>query len=87
MQRRTFDDSWYLKLVDPTVGFWLDPTLTTERVVSLPHDWSVDFERDPSNSSGALGGFFRMGLGEYRKTFAVPEAWQGKKVFIEFEGV
>jgi len=87
MRRQTFDDAWSFKLVDPTVGFWLDSTLISERMVDLPHDWSVEFERNGSNPSGALGGFFRTGMGEYRKAFAAPEIWRGKKAFIEFEGV
>jgi beta-galactosidase len=87
MHRQTFDESWFFRLVDPTLGFWQDPALTPERTVDLPHDWSVEFERDPSHPSGALGGFFRTGMGEYRKTFSAPEAWHGKKAFIEFEGV
>ena len=87
MRKQTFDDAWSFKLVDPTVGFWQDPALTPERTVDLPHDWSVDFQRAPSNPSGALGGFFRTGMGEYHKTFVAPEAWRGKKVLIEFEGV
>jgi beta-galactosidase len=87
MRRQSFDAAWSFKLIDPTAVFWQDPALTPERTVDLPHDWGIEFERDPSHPSGVLGGFFRTGMGEYRKTFAAPEAWRGKKLFIEFEGV
>src|SRR5690606_10838272 len=50
-------------------------------------DWSITLERGPDEPSGASGGFFPMGRGWYRKTFTAPREWQGKNVFIEFEGV
>lgn len=56
-------------------------------IVSTPHtyndvdtfdDWSIAGHRGEQNQWG--------GRTWYRKTFSTPEAWRGKKVFIEFEG-
>ncbi|HUV89966.1 MAG TPA: glycoside hydrolase family 2 TIM barrel-domain containing protein [Anaerolineae bacterium] len=87
MQRRRFDQEWRFHLGDIPEGRWREPDDSTWRLVDLPHDWSIELERDPANPSGSAGGYFPMGLGWYRKTFAAPEAWRGNKVRVEFEGV
>ena len=87
MQRRRFDQEWRFHLGDIAEGRWREPDDSTWRLVDLSHDWSIELERDPANPSGSAGGYFPMGLGWYRKTFAAPEAWRGKRVRIEFEGV
>jgi len=61
------------------------------RTVNLPHDWSIErvagtenlFNQKLPQCSGCLPG----GIGWYRKTFTLPEETQGKRVFIEFDGV
>jgi len=87
VQRWRFDQEWRFHLGDIAEGRWREPDDSTWRLVDLPHDWSIELERDPANPSGSAGGYFPMGLGWYRKTFAAPEAWCGKKVRVEFEGV
>lgn len=57
------------------------------RKVNLPHDWSVDYPRDPNAPCGGAGGYFKNGEGIYKKFFTVPEDFSGKKVYIEFDGV
>lgn len=63
------------------------------RNIQLPHDWSVEDIPGVSSpfSAAAIsqvsGGFTTGGTGWYRKTFAVPAAAEGKKVFIQFDGV
>ncbi|MGW5739908.1 glycoside hydrolase family 2 TIM barrel-domain containing protein [Amycolatopsis sp. NPDC003861] len=55
-------------------------------VVDLPHDWSIELPpTDRGTSSGS--GFFRGGLGWYRKTFTLPPSQAGKRVSVEFDGV
>jgi beta-galactosidase len=58
------------------------------KAVSAPHtfndvdtfdDWSVPGHRGEQNQWG--------GRTWYRKTFAAPDAWKGKRLYIEFEGV
>jgi len=55
--------------------------LNTEEweIVNLPHTWNVQdsFDETP--------GYYR-GIGWYVKQLMVPEEWEGKTVFIKFEG-
>jgi beta-galactosidase len=55
------------------------------RKLNLPHDWSIEGPYSASNASGT--GFLPGGIGWYRKTFQLPPAQRGRKVFIEFDGV
>ncbi|MDH6534402.1 glycoside hydrolase family 2 protein [Parabacteroides sp. 52] len=51
----------------------------SERRVDLPHTW---------NAQDALSGqqdYFR-GIGNYRKKMEVPAEWEGKRLFLRFEG-
>ena len=52
------------------------------RVLNLPHDWGIEgpFRAELENRSGKLPW---AGIGWYRKTFDVPAADAGKKVFID----
>ena len=55
------------------------------RVVTLPHDWSVEHPFDPSNASGT--GYLPGGTAWYRKHFELPEDVKGKRVRVTFGGV
>jgi len=46
--------------------------------VDLPHTWNTKdtFDDEP--------GYYR-GIGWYRRSFAVPESWQGKRIVLRFE--
>ena len=57
------------------------------RLVSLPHDWSIEGTPDPQSPTGNGGGYFPAGVGWYRKTFEAPATWKGKRVSVEFDGV
>jgi beta-galactosidase len=87
MQKQRFDYKWRFHLGDVPYGRWRERDDSTWRLLDLPHDWSIELDRDPANPSSASGGYFPMGLGWYHKRFPAPEEWRGKKVFIEFEGV
>jgi beta-galactosidase len=55
------------------------------RTLSLPHDWSVE---GPFSNEWASGtGFLPGGIGWYRKSFTLPQKWNGKQVYIYFDGV
>ncbi|MEG1287215.1 MAG: NPCBM/NEW2 domain-containing protein [Clostridium sp.] len=45
--------------------------------IGLPHNFSIPYNMESN---------FYVGYGWYRKTFEVPENWEGKQVNIEFEG-
>jgi len=87
MQKQPFNHEWRFHYGDPSDRHWREPDDSTWRLVTLPHDWSIELPRRADNPSKEAGGYFTMGSGWYRKTFTPPESWQGKKVFIEFEGV
>ena len=55
------------------------------RVVTLPHDWSVEHPFDPSNASGT--GYLPGGIAWYRKHFELPQDVKGKRVRVTFGGV
>ncbi|MBP3333498.1 MAG: DUF4982 domain-containing protein [Clostridia bacterium] len=71
--------------------------------IDLPHDWALDLKRNlnANTFAGAYPNthYHRFTLerrsnvseifhiGWYRKQFAFDPAWEGKRVFIEFEGV
>ena len=87
MKKISLDQAWRFYFGDPFDRHGRKTDDSTWRVLDLPHDWSIELERDASNPSGVAGGFFPMGRGWYHKALDVPEAWRGKKVLVEFEGV
>ncbi len=57
------------------------------RKVSLPHDWAIEREPVKDAPEGQGGGYFRTGIGWYRKHFVLPAGAEGKHFFIAFDGV
>ena len=72
------------------------------RIVDLPHDFQIeqpwvvpgDDEQPDASDPGAnvrsrlsSRGFKEMGIGWYRKTFIPDEAWRGRRVLLDFEGI
>jgi beta-galactosidase len=57
------------------------------RLVSIPHDWSIEGVPAEGEPSGGDGGYFPTGVAWYRKNFVPNPAWRGKKVWLEFDGV
>jgi len=74
MKKENFNKNW-------TFSFQGDST-----VVNLPHDFSITQKRDPNARGGALNGFFPGGAATYSKNIFAPENWQGKRIYLEFEG-
>lgn len=88
MRKVGFDRGWRFHLGDVPDALWrgsLDDA--GWRSVDLPHDWSIELQRDPTAPSGSAGGYFPTGVGWYQKRFSVPAEWRGKTVLVEFEGV
>ncbi|MEV7040791.1 glycoside hydrolase family 2 TIM barrel-domain containing protein [Amycolatopsis sp. NPDC051061] len=56
-------------------------------VVDVPHDWSIELPPVDDGRTVSSSGFFRGGLGWYRKTFTLPPSLAGKRVSVEFDGV
>ncbi|MBN2576022.1 MAG: DUF4982 domain-containing protein [Deltaproteobacteria bacterium] len=62
------------------------------RRVDLPHDWAVelpfDAKADGAHGFRAIGhGFPHNSVGWYRRTFDLPKADQGRRLWLEFDGV
>ena len=62
------------------------------RKVDLPHDWAIELPFDPkadaSHGFRAVGeGFLKNSIGWYRRSFALPAADSGKRIWLEFDGV
>lgn len=55
------------------------PAYETWARVNLPHTWNTEDAFDEED------GFYK-GPGWYAKVLSVPEEWEGKQVYIEFEG-
>lgn len=86
-ERILFDRDWKFLLGDPPGAEDASFDSSAWRMLDLPHDWSIEGKIDPSSSMRGSGGFFPAGIGWYRRTFSAPEAWEGRRVSIEFEGV
>ena len=57
------------------------------RRLDVPHDWSIEGPFAAENPAGPGGGFSPAGIGWYRKHFALPEGYAGRRIFIEFDGI
>lgn len=55
--------------------------------VLIPHDAMINGERSPSSKSGGACAYFEGGKYFYKKEFCVPAEWEGKDIFLEFEGI
>ncbi len=55
--------------------------------VNVPHDFSIFGSIDEANPSGRSMGWYPAGIGWYRKTFTIPPHMQGRKIFIDFDGI
>lgn len=66
--------------------------------VDLPHDFQIGqpwqppalddmAEKNETFTYAAWRGFKPMGVGWYRKTFTPDEAWKGRRVLFDFEGI
>ncbi|MCR4825318.1 MAG: DUF4982 domain-containing protein [Bacteroidales bacterium] len=85
---QSFDFDWKFTLTAPAGAAAPDFDDSAWTEVQLPHDWSMTlpYLSPQEGGSGAMG-FMQGGLGWYRKSFAVPAAWKGRRVSLEFDGV
>jgi beta-galactosidase len=81
------DADWQFILGDPAGAE--SPTFDAKswRILSLPHDWSIEAPPAQKNPTGAGGGYYPAGIGWYRKAFTAPASWKSKRVTLEFDGV
>ncbi|MBY4797697.1 discoidin domain-containing protein [Collinsella sp. AGMB00827] len=85
IRRQSFNESWKFKLGDPSGAEVATFDDSSWSQVNLPHDFSID---QPYTRSGEAESAYKPGgVGWYRKTFEVSKALQGKRVFLDFDGV
>ncbi|MGF7140709.1 glycoside hydrolase family 2 TIM barrel-domain containing protein [Roseimarinus sediminis] len=82
-----FDAHWKFALNEQSGAEKPDYNDSSWRVLDLPHDYSIEQGFSQAHSSDASGGYAWGGIGWYRKSFVLPEATEGKRVAIRFDGV
>ena len=85
--RKNIDFDWNFKLGDFPGAKNIGYNDSEWRLLDLPHDWSIEGEYDENNEAGIRGAYLPCGIGWYRKSLEWDKAWEGKKVFIQFDGV
>lgn len=86
-RRQDFTADWTFHLGDDSAASRPDYDDTAWRILNLPHDWAIEGEFSRDNPSGTVGGALPGGIGWYRKTFTVDKADEGKRLYIDFDGV
>ena len=81
------DKNWKFMLGNPSGAEAVAFNDAGWRTLDVPHDWSAEGQVDEQNPTGSGGAYFPAGIGWYRKTFEVPANWEGKQVYIEFDGI
>lgn len=90
-ETKNFDFDWKFHLGDIREAGNPDFDDESWQDVQLPHDWSIKQPVSKENvgkgwMEGSMG-YLPGGIGWYRKSFTVPEAYKNKNVVIQFDGV
>mgnify|MGYP002624423644 CR=1 FL=1 len=80
-----FNFGWRFQLGNPEGAEREECDDTNWRQLDLPHDFQ--FEQPWEEKAGGARGWKERCEGWYRKTFTVPEEWQGLQVLLDVEGV
>jgi beta-galactosidase len=83
----SFDDGWLFHLGDATGADQPGFADASWRSLSVPHDWSIELPFDANATTLGNGGYLPTGIGWYRKHFTLPASMQGRRIFVEFDGV
>lgn len=84
---QSFDFDWRFHSGDSTGAE--QPTFDDRnwRSLDLPHDFAIEGPFDQQVAAGTASGFRPLGVGWYRKAFVTPARSEGRKVWLDFEGV
>ncbi len=82
-----FNDGWSFLKADASGAEVPEFDDSGWRKVSVPHDWAIEGVPEKDAPEGQGGGYFRTGIGWYRKHFALPAGARGKRYFLVFDGV
>jgi beta-galactosidase len=86
-ERVSFNGDWLFSLNNATDAYSKNYSDSSWRKLNLPHDWSIESNFSNSYPAGSGGGALPGGTGWYRKKFTVPTSENGKKFYIDFDGV
>ncbi len=87
MKKIKFNDNWTFHQGG---GSSLEALMGGEKItkeVTLPHDASIERERNPREPGGSGNGFFREETIHYTKDFTLDNSCADKNIWLEFEGV
>ena len=82
-----FNADWKFYLGDDSTLKYSIKDSTKLVKVQLPHDWSIKGNFSEKHPTTSQQGALPAGLGWYAKSFNVPKADKGKKIYIEFDGI
>lgn len=83
-----FNDGWKFHLGDTIHPQSADFNDQAWRMLTLPHDWSIEGAFDKNSKNGEGGGYLNGGIGWYRKTFILDKnIYHGKEIAVIFDGV
>ncbi len=86
-QVTSFNQDWTFHLGEIPAASSAEFNDSGWRKLNIPHDWAIEGEFSESNPSGSGGGALPGGVGWYRKNFTIDKNLEGKKIFIDFDGV
>ena len=78
MKKQTINHGWH---------FWKDGHEEDKKLLDLPHDAMIAEDRVPELENGNATGFYPGGKYIYTKNLFGEQAYKGKKILLEFEGV
>ena len=87
LRGQDFNSNWKFNRGDVTGGQNASVNDSGWRSINVPHDWSIELNFNQSSPSGSGGGYLDGGVGWYRKTFTLDQAYSGKRILIQFDGV
>lgn len=79
-----FNEGWKFNLGDSATAFQTDFNDSEWSNIRLPHDYSIFQDFTPNGE--AESGFLPGGTGWYRKSFTMPEYFEGKSIVLNFDG-
>jgi beta-galactosidase len=83
----SFDLGWRFHLGDVSGAQTTTFDDSSWTALDVPHDWSISLPFNQDSAGKESGGYLDGGLGWYRKTFTLPAASSGQKIFLQFDGV
>lgn len=81
------DKDWKFKKGMDIAGFDSRIDDSSWEEVTIPHDWSIFGPFLETNPSGPRGGYAPGGIAWYRRALEIPNSYEGKRVYIELDGV